>query len=139
MIESTHTNLLKMKLTDEQIFGLWGQTGPYSEAEIVIQTRIMDDKVSRVFVEVQAKINPTTFKVVKANRHHFADDIPIQQLLDHSRDTGAKEFGYLTNAFMAEYIDESVMKEAKRRLEYVKKSIIKMHKYTMELLDLKGH
>lgn len=131
-----HPKFKNMKLTDKQIFELWGQTGPYSEAEIVIQHRILDDRVSRIFIEVQAKINPTTFKVVKANQAHFSEDIMMQQLLDHAKDMG-RDLGYLVNAFTAEYRDESVMREAERRLEYVKETLIKMHQYTMELLDLK--
>lgn len=31
---------------------LWGGEGPYSEAHLIIETRILDDKVSRVFVVV---------------------------------------------------------------------------------------
>jgi len=125
-----------MKLTKQQIFDLWGEDGPYSEAKIKIETRILDDSVSRVMVEVEANINPLTFKIIKAARKAFADDEPIQQLLDHAKNMG-KNYGYVVCAFSREYIDESVMEEAKIRLEYVRETIIKMHKYTMDLLGIK--
>ena len=125
-----------MKLSKQQKFDLWGDTGPYSEAKIKIETRILDDSVSRVMVEVEANINPLTFKIIKGARKIFADDVPIQQLLDHAKYMG-KNYGYVVCAFSAEYTDEDVMKEAEMRLEYVKETLIRMHKYTMDLLNIK--
>ncbi|MBI3290869.1 hypothetical protein HYZ76_01145, partial [Candidatus Falkowbacteria bacterium] len=65
----------KISQNDQEM--LWGETGPYSEAKIVINTRILDDSVSRVMVEVEANINPTTFKIIKKNIGLFADDLVI--------------------------------------------------------------
>ena len=59
----------------------------------------------------------------------------ITQLIEHSEDRG-QNFGYVSMAFMREYHDESVMKEAQKALEYAKKTIIKMHKFVIDLLDL---
>ena len=42
-----------MKLTSGQIDMLWGETGPYSEASLKKQVRVLDDSVSRIFLEVQ--------------------------------------------------------------------------------------
>ena len=53
------------KLSSMEREMLWNENGPYSEAKIVINTRILDDRVSRVTVEVEGHINPTTFKIVK--------------------------------------------------------------------------
>jgi len=126
-----------MKLSKQQIFDLWGETGPYSEACIKIQTRILDDNVSRIMIEVEANINPLTFKIIKGTRKAFSDDEPIQLLLDHARYMG-KNLGYVVFVFSREYTDESVMKEAEIHLKYVEETIIKMHKYTMDLLGIKS-
>ena len=125
-----------MKLSKQQIFDLWGDTGPYSEAYIKIQTRILDDSVSRIMIEVETNINPLTFKIIKGARKAFADDEPTLQLLDHARYMG-KNLGYVVCAFSREYTNESVMEEAKMHLKYVEETIIKMHKYTMDLLNIK--
>lgn len=124
-----------MKLTQKQYDKLWGEDGPYSQANLIIQTRILDDKVSRVFVEVEVDINPLTYEIIKQNINRFKNDPMITQLIDHADDRGF-EFGFVSCAFSAEYHDESIMKEAKRRLEYAKKTIIKMHKFVMDLLDI---
>lgn len=125
-----------MKLSKQQQSDLWGERGPYSEAKIKIETRILDDSVSRVMVEVEANINPLTFKIVKSARKVFSNDMHLQQLLDHAKYMG-KNYGYVVSAFCMEYTDESVMEEAERRMKYVKETIIKMHEYTMDLLDIK--
>ncbi len=87
-------------------------------------------------IEVEANINPLTFRVIKGARKIFADDEPLQQLLDHAKYMG-KNYGYVVCAFSKEYIDESVMEEAKICLAYTKETIIRMHKFTMDLLNLK--
>ncbi|MBU0577280.1 hypothetical protein KJ742_05150 [Patescibacteria group bacterium] len=124
-----------MKLSKQQIFDLWGGTGPYSEAYIKIQIRILDDSISRIMIEVEANINPLTFKIVRGARKIFANDEPIQQLLNHARYMG-KNLGYVVCAFTEEYTDENVMKEAQKRLKYVEETIIRMHTYTMDLFNI---
>jgi len=123
-----------MKLSKNQIDKLWGETGPYSQVNLVIQTRILDDKVSHIFLVVEAEINPLTFELVKKHREHFRNDIKIMQLLDNAKYRGLP-FGYVACAFEVQYIDESVMEEAQRGLAYTKETIIKMHKFVMNLLD----
>lgn len=122
-----------MKLSEEQITKLWGETGPYSQANLVIQTRILDDKVSRVFLVVEAEINPLTYELVKKHKSKFQDDIKIMQLLKNAEYRGLA-FGYVAGAFEAEYRDENVMQEAQMRLTYTKETIIKMHKFVMDLI-----
>ncbi|PIZ73020.1 hypothetical protein COY07_02450 [Candidatus Peregrinibacteria bacterium CG_4_10_14_0_2_um_filter_43_11] len=124
-----------MKLTQKQRDQLWGEVGPYSEAKLIIETRILDDRVSRVFVVVEVAINPLTFEIISKNKRQFMDDPMITQLIEHSENRG-QNFGYVSMAFMGEYLDESVMKEAKKAIEYAKKTIVKMHKFVMDLLDL---
>lgn len=123
-----------MTLTQKQRDELWGEDGPYSQASIIIQTRILDDKASRVFVEVEADINPFTYKVVIQNREKFKDNMKIQQLIAHADYRGQK-FGYVVCAFSREYTDESVMEEAKEVLTYTKETLITMHRFVMELIE----
>jgi hypothetical protein len=54
-----------MNLTDKQIAELWGGDGPYSEAKFIIESRILDDSVSRVFLRVEVNINPFTYRIIK--------------------------------------------------------------------------
>ena len=122
-----------MKLTAEQIDKLWGETGPYSQANLIIQTRILDDRISRTFLVIEADINPLTYELVRKNREQFVDDPKILQLLDHAEYRG-KEFGYVTSAFEAEYKSEIVMREAQERLKYTVETLIKIHKFVMYLI-----
>jgi len=71
-----------MKLTKKQKDMLWGETGPYSQANLTKQVRILDDEISRVFLVVEVEINPTTFEIVEKHRSddEFKNDIKIQQL-----------------------------------------------------------
>ena len=71
-----------MNLTQKQKDRLWGVNGPYSQANLIIQTRILDDKVSRIFLSVEAEINPLTFELLEKHRAQFIDDQKILQLLD---------------------------------------------------------
>lgn len=122
-----------MKLTQKQIDKMWGETGPYSQANLIIQTRVLDDKISRVFLVVEADINPLTYELIKKHRAQFANDPKILQLLEHAEYRG-QEFGYVTSAFEAEYKNESIMREAQERLKYTIETLIKMHKFVMDLI-----
>lgn len=99
------------KLTKKQTEKLWGEDGPYSQVNLTVQTRILDDRVSRVFIEVTSEINPFTFEYVRKNRKKFWNNEIIQQLLDHSEDQGGIK-GYISMAFSKEFKDSSVMDEA---------------------------
>ena len=123
-----------IKLTQKEKDKLWGEIGPYSEANLTIQTRILDDEVSRIFIEVTVSINPYTFELIKKNRKEFKDDPMIQDLLDHAEYRG-QPFGYVVCAFSEEYTDEEVKERAKLHLEYAKRIIIKMHKFVLTYLN----
>ncbi len=120
------------KLTDKQKDLLWsgGGKGPYSQANLKRQVRILDDSVSRVFIVVETEINPTTFEIVKENKNNdeFKNDMMIQQILDNAEYRGP-QFGYIATAFEEEYINDEVAARAEYALKYVQECIIKMHKY----------
>ncbi|MBI2047810.1 MAG: hypothetical protein HYT27_01605 [Parcubacteria group bacterium] len=122
------------KLTTKQKDLLWSGDGkgPYSQVNLIKQIRILDDSVSRIFLVVEADINPTTFEIIKNNRHdnEFKDDVMIQQLLDRAEYRGP-QFGYVVAAFEEEYINNEVLARAEQALKYTQKSIIKMHNYVM--------
>ena len=124
-----------MKLKKDQIAKLWGETGPYSETNLIIQTRILDDQISRIFVEVRVHINPLTFEIIKQSLDYFKDDKKVQDLINNATFWGFKN-GYVATSFLGEYVDESAMKQAKKYLKYSEETIIKMHKFIMDFLDL---
>lgn len=127
-----------MKLSKALKDKLWGETGPYSQAKLIIETRILDDRVSRVFAVVECEINPLTYEIIKQNRDHFKKDKKIQQLLNYSEYRG-QEFGYVSMAFQEELVNDQVWKRARLHLDYTKETIIKMHRFVMELLELKSN
>lgn len=124
-----------MQLSSEQIDKLWGETGPYSQVNLIIQTRILDDKVSRIFLVVEAEINPFTFELIKKRREYFKDDMKIMQLLDNAEYRGLP-FGYVVCTFEIQYTDERALEEAQKRLECTRETIIRMHRFVMDLLDM---
>ena len=124
-----------MQLTPKQIDELWGETGPYSQVQLIIETRILDNSVSRVFVNVDAQINPLAYKVIKQNRAYFANDEQILQLIDHAKYHG-KAYGYVVNSFSQEFVGSDVLEKANIAVEYSKKNVIKIHEFVMDLLDV---
>lgn len=122
-----------MKLTKKQQEELWGETGPYSQVNLKIETRILDDKISRVFLIVETEINPFTFKVIEQNKKQFKDDPEIMGILEYSEDKG-QHYGYVANSFCQEFRDESVMELAQERLRDTNEAVIKIHKFVMDLL-----
>lgn len=122
------------KLTAKQKDLLWsgGGGGPYSQVNLKKEVRILDNSISRIFLVVEADINPTTFEIIKENRmdEEFKNDIKIQQLLDHSEYRGP-QFGYVVAAFSEEFADNNVLARAEHALKYTQESVIKMHDYVM--------
>ena len=72
-----------MDLTDKQTAELWGEDGPYSEARFIIEHRILDDSVSRIFLRVEVNVNPFTYKIIKKHRKEFINDEEVQKILDN--------------------------------------------------------
>jgi len=126
-----------MNLTEKQRAELWGEEGPYSEARYIIEHRILDDSVSRIFLRVEVNINPFTFKIIKKNRKEFIDDKMVQELLNNAEYLGFKD-GYLATAFQGKFLvddDSEVINEAKKIIEEVKQAVIRMHKYVIKIID----
>ncbi|MBI5620680.1 hypothetical protein HY949_02805 [Candidatus Gottesmanbacteria bacterium] len=113
---------------------LWGVDGPYSQVHLIVETRILDDRVSRIFVVVEVSINPYTYECIRAHRALFKSDEMIQQLLDHSEYRGQPD-GYVSMAFSDEYTDAQVMEDALDATDRCKHTIIKMHKFVMQQLN----
>ncbi len=124
-----------MKLTKSKIDKLWGETGPYSEVSLQIQTRILDDSVSRVFLCVRANINPLTFELIKQNMGQFSNDTMILDLINNAEYWGMYD-GYVADVLVGEFNSKEVMKEAEIVRDDVKETIIKMHKFVLDLLKL---
>ena len=126
-----------MNLTAKQIAELWGESGPYSEARCLIEHRILDDSVSRIFLRVEVNINPFTYRIIKKNRKEFVDDKIVQELLNNAEYLGFKN-GYLSTSFQGKFLvddDEMVIKEAREILNETKQALIRMHKYIIKMID----
>lgn len=122
------------KLTKRQCDQLWGETGPYSQAQLIFETRILDDKVTRTFLIVEVNINPFTFELIQKHRTAFKDDEQVLQLLDHA-DYQGQAYGYVSSVFQEEYNDESVLLDAQRHLDYSRETIIRMHRFVLDYLS----
>lgn len=122
------------KLTKRQKDLLWGsESGPYSQANLKKQIRILNSSVSRIFLVVEAEINHTTFEIVRSNRDddEFKNNIMIQQLLDRAEYYGP-QFSYVVTAFEEEYKNNEVLVRSEYALKYTQEIIIKMHKYVIK-------
>ncbi len=124
---------MKKKLNKRELRELWGETGPYSQANLIKEVRILDDSVSRTFLTVEVDINPTTFEIVFANRDHpdFTDDRAVQQLLDSAEDRRPFN-GYVSMAFTGEYVEPMIIAAAELALSRAQATVIKMHRFVME-------
>lgn len=129
-----------MKLTKKQRDNLWGETGPYSQLNLTIETRILDDSVSRVFAIVDAEINPFTFELMKKNEDKFkGDKIILKKLLENGEYEG-DEYGYVSTMYVEELIAEEGNRDgndktfaiAHQILDAVQETIIEMHKFILE-------
>jgi hypothetical protein len=126
-------------LTQNEIDMLWGIDEPYSEAKLVLNTRILGGGISRVMVEVQGHINPTTFRMVKKHRHGevFSQDFYVQNLLDSAAYWGKKDGYVVALGGEDEYSeDPMVMHRAEEKLRVLKEAIFRMHQFVMEELGL---
>lgn len=122
-----------MNLSDEQREKLWGEDGPYSQVNLIVQDRILDDSISRTFLVVEAEINPLTFEMINNNREEFKDSEIIRQLLDKADYRG--KFGYVICSYEKEFRNKKDMEKAQQAVEYTRKAIILMHRFAMKVLD----
>ena len=124
----------KKALTKKDFERMWGGDGPYSQVRLCEETRILDDSVSRVFLVVEAEINPFTFEYARNCREHFADDEPVLQLLDHAEYRG--KFGYVVSAGEVELRDEESTVFARKQAEVTIETLIRMHAFVMDEYNL---
>ncbi len=91
-------------------------------------------------MEIEAVINPTTFRVCKQNRRSFEDDELILQLLDHANYRG--KYGYFVRVGPSLQIRSSadipeILKSAELQKNVAMEKIIRMHRFAMDLLGIK--
>jgi len=122
------------KLTNTDIENMWGGDGPYSQVSLHEQTRILDDSVSRVFLVVEAEINPFTFEYVKKNRKKFENDEAVIQLLNHAEYRG--KFGYVVGAGEVEVNVEGARGFAEEQRDVTIQTLIRMHKFIIDEFNL---
>ena len=125
----------KKVIAQKDITALWGDESPYSEVSLIEQTRILDDHISRVFLLVEAKINPFTFEYVLAHRDAFVSDSSIQDLLDHAEYRGQSE-GYVVCAGEEEFIDKRSFELAVSYRKATVERIVKMHNFVIKEFGL---
>ena len=123
------------KLTPKDYARMWGEDGPYSQVRLCEEARILDDSVSRVFLVVEAEINPFTFEYVKKNRQKFVGDEPVLQLLDHAEYRG--KFGYVVSAGEVGLQDEESRQFARKRADMTIQTLIRMHAFVMDECGLR--
>ena len=123
-----------LALTEKQRKDIWDRDGPYSEAYLIIETRILNDEVYRVWVKVEALINPFTFKFIRKHQDAFADNHRIQTILKWAA-YKRREKGYISHVFSAPF-DKGVFKMANKILHETEEAIIKMHIFMMNHFDI---
>jgi len=127
---------MKKKLNQTDLSRLWGDDTPYSQVNLIEQTRVLGDGISRIFLVVEAEINPFTFEYALAHRQLFAGEPAILQLLEHAEYRGPME-GYLVCAGEEELIDKRSFDVAFSNREVALKNVLKMHELVISHFDLK--
>lgn len=123
------------KLAPKDYERMWGEDGPYSQVRLCEETRILDDSISRVFLVVEAEINPFTFECVKRHREHFVNDEPVIQLLDHAEYRG--KFGYVVSAGEVELRGEESKRFARKQADMTIQTLIRIHTFVIEKYNLR--
>lgn len=114
---------------------LWGSK-PYSEANIIHQTRIIGQNNIRNFVLVQLTINPFTIDFAKNNKKKFKNNEAILTILKIAEKT-PNNGGYSATTFCDELTSPEILKNAQEAMELSIKCINEMHRLTMEYLEIK--
>ncbi len=122
------------KLTAKERGLLWGEDGPYSQVRLCEEMRILDTTVRRVFLVVEAEINPFTFEYIQQHRDQFADDQPVLQLLAHADNRGM--FGYVVSAGEVELKRADAREFARKQAEMTVQTIKRMHAFIIDEFDL---
>ena len=125
---------INKKLTPKDYERMWGEDGPYSQVRLCEESRILDDSVSRIFLVVEAEINPFTFEYIQKHRQRFTNDDPILQLLGHAEYRG--KFGYVVSAGEVELQDEESRRFARKQADMTIQTLIRMHKFVIDECSL---
>ena len=119
---------------------LWSDGGPYSQAYLKIERRILDDKMARTFLQIEAQINPYTYKLIKKHIKYFKDNNIITSIIKTGRDFGWEQ-GFIALPFQIEISgwptrieEDHLFVEANRMLEKTEKAIIEMHSFVITYL-----
>lgn len=124
----------KLLLNKEQRKNIWGESGPYSEAYFIIETRILDDTISRVFLEVEVSISPLTFEFIEKHKEQFKDNQRIRNILEYAAYTD-EAHGYKASLFSVPY-GPDLLETANKVLQETEEAIITMHKFVMNHFDI---
>ena len=120
-----------MAITREQMAGLWGDGGPYSQIHIIREVRILDDHPSRTFYYVKANVNPTTYAVLKRMEAEIEDE-EIRAFLQNASFVSDEE-GYEWTVYGQAALSP---RGANRASEKVADAIIRMHRLVMDTLEI---
>jgi hypothetical protein len=134
--EKAETKVVSKKLRAEKDRDeLWGDDGPYSQVTLVEEARILDDRVSRVFMIVEATVNPFTYKLCLKNKKHFKEDEAISQFLACAENRGFKD-GYVAVVFQEQFAGKKTFEKAVFYKQYAEEAVIRMHKFVMKELGI---
>lgn len=128
---------MRKELTPKDFGRMWGEDGPYSQVRLCEETRILHDGISRIFLVVEAEINPFTFEYVADHRQKFASDEAVQQLFDHAEYRG--KLGYVVSAGEVEIREEGAWQFARKQADAATQTLIRMHRFVMDELGLTGN
>ena len=120
-----------MAITREQMAGLWGDGGPYSQIHIIRELRILDDRPSRTFYYVKANVNPTTYAVLKGMEAEIEDE-EVRAFLQNASFV-SDEDGYEWTVYGQAALSP---RGANRASEKVAEAIIRMHRLVMDTLEI---
>lgn len=124
----------KLVLSDKQRKEMWNEDGPYSEAYLTFETRILDDEISRIFIKVYTSINLLTFRIVKKHKKQFENNKRVMDILEYG-ELRHEEYGYEALLFRAPY-DHETLEIANKIYGETEEAIIKMHKFVINYFDI---
>ncbi|MDD2745120.1 MAG: hypothetical protein PHU93_01150 [Candidatus Gracilibacteria bacterium] len=107
--------------------------GAYLEVNVITQTRILDNAVSRAFVSVEAVINPFTFQVIQQNLGVLKDR-EISEMIEYANDR--EKWGYVVQVGpeIQYFGDDRVYTQAEVQKDFAIKKIIKIHDFVLDLI-----
>ncbi len=125
----------KTRLTKKDRQRMWGEDTPYSQVNVREETRILGGGISRVFLVVDAEINPFTFEFVASHRKHFKDDAGVSELLKHAEYRG-EEYGYVVQAGLVPVTKRDARPFIEQQYLQMVEIVIRMHTFVIEYFNL---